>query len=222
MTESTVLDSSWGGTISCPSNAVISAACGSGGSPNCYKDNQYYTAAIRCDTLDPSYFSGGSTSINTDYDITGAVCKANEVATAACFSGSDANCAVPNAGNARNVVECRTLVSNAWQTSETPVWSNEFMGTWWGSTWKGGPVSTAGSNPASNVALCNPGYVATGFCNSGENWNDCVNNNSELNTIFNKTPTWGYPFTYVKCGKLKQPQATVVNDLGAEIKMPSS
>lgn len=80
---------------------------------------------------------GGSTSINTDYDITGAVCKANEVATAACFSGSDADCAVPNAGNARNVVECRTLVSNAWQTGETPVWSNEFMETWWGSTWKG-------------------------------------------------------------------------------------
>lgn len=208
MPESTVFGTSWGETISCPTNAVINAACGSGKSPNCFKDQNYYEAAIQCDILDSSYFAGDTTDSIADYSIAGAVCKDNEVAIAACLSGSGANCG----SNVRNVVECRTLVSNAWQTGETPVWSNEIIGKWWTSEsyWNQGPVSTAGQRGSSNVALCNPGYVANGFCNSGGNWNDCVQRNNELGDVFNKNPTWGQPFTYVKCGKLKQTQATMI------------
>ena len=134
MAESTVLNGSWSDIVACPANAVINAACGSGGGPNCYKDNNYYTSAIRCDTLDPSYFSGQPTSTVINDNLNGVLCKDNEVAVGTCLSGADNNCPVNNSGNARNTVECHSLVSNAWQTGETPVWDNEFMGKWWGSS----------------------------------------------------------------------------------------
>ena len=215
MTEHTVLNSSWGGMISCPANAVISATCGSGRNPNCFKDQKYYASAIRCDTLDGSYISGQPATAVVDDNITGAVCKDSEVAVAACLSGSEANCA----HGARSIVMCQPLVANAWRTGEAPNWSGEYMGKWWGSGepfggyWKGGPVSTAGDRPTTNVALCKPNYVANGFCNSGENWSDCSSRNSEVGAALDAHYSWGNPFTYVRCGALKQTQAAMLQSL---------
>lgn len=215
---------SWGQSKGCSNKAPLNTVCGSAVGNDCIihvevNDNainpvEFVSEAVVCDQSpadsvylkQPSSYKGSSTdfiaSCNGVDDKHGYVIES-------CISGSNPAC-----DKGRTTVMCNEIIDTAWE--EPPTWQRQNLYS--DVLFHGGSTCVQDAeqkNKQHNMATCDDGYIVTAVCN-GNNINDCRNqictgkDEIQCNGILGNLPL---SYTYVQCGKLRQLQQNMIDDL---------
>lgn len=191
----------------CGTNNAIVDVCGFGKtSQDCRlnsmgSDMSATGTAFRCASINPGSFDGDaswkdnrSKTLTTDCGTTGLL-------TGLCLSGENQDCNIDNIAQ-HTVGMCRPVVDNAFRTDGQPSWDNVIY-----NDPRFGVKNVAGTGAVS----CKAGYSGTAVCNGAGDFDDCHKYGDVPGSVAQSS------YTFMKCGRLRDPQETIVTSLATNI-----